>query len=121
RKGLSENIEVISIVGDLLEHSRIYHFHNTGESRTYVGSADAMVRSFDKRLESLFRVETPILEKQLMNIIAYNLRDNVNAYVMQEHGSYLPKQPEEGEEEFNIHKEFFHLKFDIINKVKLVG
>lgn len=120
RKGLSENIEVISIVGDFLEHSRIYHFHNNGESRTYVGSADAMVRSFDKRLESLFRVETPVLEKQLMNIIAYNLRDNVNAYVMQEDGNYVAKQPAEGEAPFNIHKEFFNLTPAIIDKVTLV-
>ncbi|MEX2591529.1 MAG: polyphosphate kinase 1 [Anditalea sp.] len=120
RKGLSENIEVLSIVGDFLEHSRIYHFHNNGESRTYVGSADAMVRSFDKRLESLFRVKTPILEKQLMNIIAFNLKDNVNSYLMKENGTYVPKHPKEGEEEFNIHKEFFNLTPAIINNVKLV-
>ncbi|HLW19977.1 MAG TPA: polyphosphate kinase 1, partial [Cyclobacteriaceae bacterium] len=94
REGLSDNIEVYSIVGDFLEHSRIYHFHNDGEHRTYVGSADAMVRSFDKRLESLFRVMTPFLEKQLMNIIAYNLKDNVNAYIMQEDGTYVAKQPQ---------------------------
>jgi polyphosphate kinase len=120
RRGLSENIEVLSIVGDFLEHSRIYHFHNNGDSRTYVGSADAMVRSFDKRLESLFRVNTPFLEKQLMNIIAYNLKDNVNTYVMQEDGTYIPKHPKEGELEFNIHKEFFHLTPEIINHVQLV-
>jgi polyphosphate kinase len=120
RKGLSENIEVISIVGDFLEHSRIYHFHNNGDHRTYVGSADAMVRSFDKRLESLFRVETPFLERQLMNIIAYNLRDNVNAYVMQEDGSYVSKTPREGEEPFNVHKEFFMLEPEMIQDVKLL-
>ncbi|MFC4872434.1 polyphosphate kinase 1 [Negadavirga shengliensis] len=120
REGLSENIEVISIVGDFLEHSRIYHFHNNGDHRTYVGSADAMVRSFDKRLESLFRVETPFLERQLMNIIAYNLRDNVNAYVMQEDGSYVSKTPGEGEEPFNVHKEFFMLEPEMIQDVKLL-
>lgn len=120
RKGLSENIEVISIVGDFLEHSRIYHFHNNGESRTYVGSADAMVRSFDKRLESLFKVESPFLEKQLMNIIAYNLKDNVNSYVMQEDGSYISKTPGDDGEEFNVHKEFFTLTPERIYEVKLV-
>lgn len=121
RTGLSENIEVISIVGDFLEHSRIYHFHNNGDHRTYVGSADAMVRSFDKRLESLFRVETPFLEKQLMNIIAYNLQDNVNAYVMQEDGDYISKAPKEGEPPFNVHKEFFMIKPEMIQDVKLIG
>src|SRR5690554_407011 len=120
RQGLSENIEVLSIVGDFLEHSRIYHFHNNGNHRTYVGSADAMVRSFDRRLESLFRVEAPILEKQLMNIIAYYLKDNVNAYIMREDGTYEVKQPKEGEEEFNVHKEFFNVPFQTVNNVKLV-
>jgi polyphosphate kinase len=120
RPGLSENIEVISIVGDFLEHSRIYHFHHNGKHRTYVGSADAMVRSFDKRLESLFRVETPFLEKQLMNIIRFNLEDNVNSYVMQEDGSYVGKHPGEGREAFNIHQEFFKLSPEQINDVKLI-
>ncbi|MGY6521155.1 MAG: polyphosphate kinase 1 [Mongoliitalea sp.] len=120
RKGLSENIEVLSIVGDFLEHSRIYHFHNNGTTRTYAGSADMMVRSFDKRLESLFRIEDPLLEKQLMNILAYNLRDNVNTYIMQEDGTYIAKQPKEGEAIFNIHHEFFQIKLEDVKNVKLV-
>ena len=86
RVGLSENIEVISIVGDFLEHSRIYHFHNNSDTRTYAGSADMMVRSFDKRCEALFNVEYPLLVKQLMNILSYNLIVNVNSYVMHEYG-----------------------------------
>jgi polyphosphate kinase len=120
RTGLSENIQVISIVGDFLEHSRIYHFHNNGETRTYAGSADMMVRSFDKRLESLFKINAPLLEKQLMNILAYNLRDNVNSYVMQEDGTYQPKKPTDDEQEFNIHKEFFNLDPLEVAKVELV-
>jgi polyphosphate kinase len=120
RKGLSENIEVLSIVGDFLEHSRIYHFHNNGDTRTYSGSADMMVRSFDKRLESLFKVEAPLLEKQLMNILSYNLRDNANSYTMQEDGTYLAKSPKEGEAKFNIHQEFFRLNANEVFKVKLV-
>lgn len=120
RKGLSENIEVLSIVGDFLEHSRIYHFHNNGHTRTYAGSADMMVRSFDKRLESLFRVEDNLLEKQLMNILAFNLKDNVNTYRMLEDGTYEPKFPKEGEDEFNVHKEFFDVKVEDVLKVQLV-
>ncbi|MBD8490504.1 polyphosphate kinase 1 [Echinicola sp. CAU 1574] len=120
RKGLSENIEVYSIVGDFLEHSRIYHFHNNGDLRTYAGSADMMVRSFEKRLESLFRVQDPFLEKQLMNILAYNLKDNVNAYMMQEDGTYVAKCPQDDEVEFNIHKEFFTITPDIVENVKLI-
>lgn len=120
RIGLSENIEVLSIVGDFLEHSRIYHFHNNGETRTYSGSADMMVRSFDKRLESLFKVESPLLERQLMNILSFNLKDNVNSYVMQEDGTYLAKSPKEGEPDFNVHKEFFAVDAEEVMQVKLV-
>ena len=120
RPGLSENIEVISIVGDFLEHSRIYHFHNNGQTRTYSGSADMMVRSFDKRLESLFKVESPLLEKQLMNILRYNLLDNSNAYVMQEDATYVAKTPQPGEEEFNVHKKFFEITAEEVMEVRLV-
>ena len=80
-----------------------------------------MVRSFDKRLESLFKVESPLLEKQLMNILAFNLRDNFNSYVMQEDGTYLAKEPKNGEEVFNVHKEFFNLDPDKVMQVRLIG
>ncbi len=118
RKGLSENIEVISIVGEYLEHSRIYYFHNAGEPKVYIGSADAMVRSFDRRIESLFMLESDMLRKQAMNILRYNLRDNVNSYTMQEDGSYIIKE-QNGEPPFNVHKEFYHVTKEIIQDVKL--
>ena len=66
RQGLSENIEVISIVGEYLEHSRVYYFHNADKPKVYIGSADAMVRSFDRRIESLVLLEQEILKKQVM-------------------------------------------------------
>jgi polyphosphate kinase len=118
RKGLSENIEVISIVGEYLEHSRIYYFHNDGDPKVYIGSADAMVRSFDRRIESLFMLEQDMLRQQAMNILRYNLRDNVNAYTMKEDGSYVIKE-QNGEELFNIHKEFYKVTKEIIQEVKL--
>lgn len=118
RKGLSENIEVISIVGEYLEHSRIYYFHNNNDPKVYIGSADAMVRSFDRRIESLFLLEQDMLRKQAMNMLRYNLKDNVNSYVMREDGSYGIKE-QNGEAPFNIHKEFFDVTREIINEVKL--
>jgi polyphosphate kinase len=118
RKGLSENIEVISVVGEYLEHSRIYYFHNAGNPRVYIGSADAMVRSFDRRIESLFQLEEEILKKQAINNLRYNLKDNVNSYVMQENGKYLVKESS-GEPPFNIHKEFYHVTRDIVMEAKL--
>jgi polyphosphate kinase len=118
RVGLSENIEVISIVGEFLEHSRIYYFHNAGNPKVCIGSADAMVRSFDRRVESLFQLEEDILKKQAMNNLRFNLMDNVNSYVMNEDGTYTLKHAN-GEPPFNIHKEFFNISKEKVTDVQL--
>jgi polyphosphate kinase len=118
RAGLSENIQVISIVGEYLEHSRIYYFHNAAQPKVYIGSADAMVRSFDRRIESLFSLEQENLRLQATNILRYNLKDNVNAYIMNEDGTYTRKE-HNGEPIFNIHKEFYQVTPDIIREARL--
>lgn len=118
RVGLSENIEVISIVGEYLEHSRVYYFHNADNPKVYIGSADAMVRSFDRRIESLFLLEAEMLKKQAMNILRYNLRDNVNAYSMKEDGTYVIKELN-GEPPFNIQKEFYAITPEKVMDVRL--
>lgn len=118
RIGLSENIEVRSIVGEYLEHSRIYYFHNAGDPKVCIGSADAMVRSFDRRIESLFLLEEEILKKQAVNNLRYNLMDNVNTYIMREDGSYVLRESN-GEPPFNIHREFYHVTREIINAANL--
>jgi polyphosphate kinase len=118
RKGLSENIEVISIVGEYLEHSRIYYFHNAGDPKVYIGSADAMVRSFDRRIESLFALQEELPKKQAMNILRYNLLDNVNAYSMKEDGSYVIKELN-GDYPFNIQKEFYNVTRETVVDVRL--
>ncbi|MEO9474679.1 MAG: polyphosphate kinase 1 [Cyclobacteriaceae bacterium] len=119
RQGLSENIKVRSIVGDYLEHSRIYYFHNNATPLVYSGSADMMVRSFERRLESLFLIKDDLLKQQAINILAFNLKDNVNSYTMNEDGSFTPNQPAESTEVFNIHKEFYKVKRDTVMKAKL--
>ena len=118
RRGLSDNIEVISIVGEYLEHSRIYYFHNAGNPKVYIGSADAMVRSFDRRIESLFLLEEEVLKKQAINNLRYNLMDNVNSYCMQEDGSYIVKELN-GEPAFNIHKEFYNVTKETVMSANL--
>ncbi|SKC82618.1 polyphosphate kinase 1 [Ohtaekwangia koreensis] len=119
RFGLSENIEVISIVGEYLEHSRIYYFHNAGNPKVYIGSADAMVRSFDRRIESLFLLDDDFLKKQAINNLRYNLKDNINSYIMKEDGSYVIKELN-GEAPFNIHKEFYHVTREIVMDASLL-
>lgn len=118
REGLSENIEVRSIVGEYLEHSRIFYFHNEGNPKVYCGSADMMVRSFDRRLESLFIIRDPLLKQQAINILSYNLMDNVNSYEMEEDGSYIHLEPN-GHPVFDIHQEFYKVKRDSIMNAEL--
>ena len=118
RSGLSENIEVRSVVGDYLEHSRLYYFHNHGDPLVYSGSADAMVRSFDRRIESLFRILDTNLKQQAINILHYNLLDNVNAYVMHEDGSFHVKETA-AEPRFNLHEEFFKVDKEKMMAVSL--
>ena len=107
RIGLSENIVVKSIIGDFLEHSRIYYFHNDGDPKVYGGSADVMVRSFDRRIESLFLVEG-FIRQQMINILDYSLRDTMNSFVLKEDGSFI-SQDKKVKNQFNIHLEFFSL------------
>ncbi|MGV3558795.1 polyphosphate kinase 1 [Larkinella arboricola] len=110
RPGLSDNITVRSIVGDFLEHTRLFYFHNNNDPKIYGGSADVMVRSFDRRIESLFLLVDKRVKQQAIQILDYNLRDNINAYELQEDGSYSKCCVEEGiEEPFNIHKKFFEV------------
>ena len=119
RKGLSENIQVISIVGKFLEHSRIFYFHNNNDPVIYVGSADVMIRSFDRRMESLFRIADPIIKQQIINILTYNLLDNVNAYTMNENSSYSHREIKNQEEPFNMHEKFYNVTMDIVKESSL--
>jgi polyphosphate kinase len=107
RAGLSDNIAVRSIVGDFLEHTRIYYFHNNGDPKVYGGSADIMVRSFDRRIESLFYLADQRVKQLAILILDYNLKDNVNAYELLEDGNFTKCEVPEGSEPFNIHKRFF--------------
>ena len=114
RKNLSENIQVISIVGDYLEHSRLYYFHNNNDPLIFSGSADVMIRSYKRRIESLFKINDEFIKKQAITILNYNLRDNVNSYVLQEDGSYKKKEFKKNNK-FNIFEEFYSLNSEKID------
>ena len=114
REGLSDNISVISIVGDFLEHTRIYYFHNNGDPIVYSGSADVMVRSFERRIECLFMIVDPALRQEVINILALNIKDNMNSYFVLEDGNYV-KETLNGDRPFNIHEQFFHVTAEEVN------
>jgi polyphosphate kinase len=116
RENLSENIAVSSIVGEYLEHTRLFYFHNNGDPKMLGGSADIMVRSFERRIEALFYIVNEDLKKEAINILYYNLKDNQNSYSMREDGSYIKKQPVGDEPIFNAHNEFYKVKEEDIEK-----
>ncbi|MCR4652017.1 MAG: RNA degradosome polyphosphate kinase [Lachnospiraceae bacterium] len=87
-KGVSDNIKVRSIVGNYLEHSRIFYFENEGRPEVYCGSADWMPRNLERRVEILFPVEEPELVQRLIHILDVELKDNRKAHMMQDDGSY---------------------------------
>lgn len=87
-KGLSENITVRSIVGNFLEHARIFYFYNDGFEDVYMGSADWMPRNLDKRVEITFPVEDEDLKKRVIDILNIQLADTLKAHIMQPDGTY---------------------------------
>ena len=86
--GVSENITVRSIVGNFLEHSRIFYFYGDGKEQIFMGSADWMPRNLDKRVEIVFPVEDPRLKEEVKHILRIQLADNVKAHILQPDGTY---------------------------------
>jgi polyphosphate kinase len=105
--GMSENITVRTVVGRLLEHSRVYYFQNGGDEEIFIGSSDWMPRNLDRRVEVLTPVEAPAIKRYLRDVYleAY-LRDNATARILREDGMYERVQTSEGEPVFNV-QEFF--------------
>jgi polyphosphate kinase len=88
--GVSENIDVVSIVDRYLEHARIFYFRNGGHEEVYLASADWMSRNLDRRLEILFPIQEPALKKRLLAILGTFFADNVKARRLLSDGSYQP-------------------------------
>ena len=99
------SISVRSIVGNFLEHSRIFYFENDGASEIYCGSADWMPRNLERRVEILFPVENPGLKAKLKHILDCELQDTVKAHILKPDGSY-EKVNRRGRAAFNSQLEF---------------
>jgi polyphosphate kinase len=121
-KGISENIEVRSIVGRLLEHSRIFYFENGGDPKLYLGSADLMPRNLDKRIELAFPIEDIDLKTKYINILNIILKDNFNARIQNSDTVYLKENIKDNKilnSQMELFKIFKEDKIDLVEKYQL--
>jgi len=102
--GVSENATVISIVGRFLEHARIYYFKNNGDEEYLIGSADAMQRNLESRVEVVAPVKAPKLREELRFILDTQLNDYRQAWEMRVDGTYVQRQPRNKDEEVGCHQ-----------------
>jgi polyphosphate kinase len=106
-KGLSETIQVVSIVDRFLEHARIFYFRNGGDEEVYLSSADWMPRNLDKRIELLFPVESEEGRQKVLAALDAAFQDNVKGRWLQADGSYKRRRPAKGEEPFRAQLQLY--------------
>ena len=106
--GTSEHITVISIVGQLLEHSRIFRFENAGNPKIFMGSADWMPRNLDRRVELVFPIEDPDLKERAFGILDRMLGDTTNARIQLPDTTYVHVE-RRGKTAHNSQREFSKL------------
>jgi polyphosphate kinase len=93
--GISDNIQVVSVVGRFLEHSRIYSFERAGEQeRVFMGSADLMPRNLYNRVELVTPVQDPRIRTQLLDVLERGLADNTNAWDLGQDGVWRRRHPD---------------------------
>jgi polyphosphate kinase len=107
--GISKNIRVVSIVGRFLEHSRIYYFRNGGKEQYLIGSADAMKRNLEARVEVVVPVEDRKLRAEIRTLFDVLLDDKRSAWDMQPDGSYVQRMPAPGQESRGSHEVLIEL------------
>lgn len=96
-EGVSENINVRSIVGDYLEHGRIFYFENDLEPEVYMASADWMPRNLERRVEIMFPIEDAELKSKIIHILDVQFKDNAKAHILQPDGTYLKEKVDASE------------------------
>lgn len=116
--GVSEHIEVISIIGQLLEHSRIFRFENGGTPKIYMGSADWMSRNLDRRIELVFPIEDEGLKQRAFGILDLMLNDNINARMMASTTEYHHID-RRGKVPCNCQREFSRLAQEAVAKLEI--
>jgi polyphosphate kinase len=108
-EGVSENIRVVSIVGRLLEHSRVYVFERHGEHKVYIASADLMPRNLDHRVELAVPIEAEELRAELLDVLERCFADNQNSWDLDSNGVWTRRAPAAGEEPRSVQQELAEL------------
>jgi polyphosphate kinase len=120
-EGFSENIKVRSIVGRFLEHTRIYYFHQHGQQKVYLSSADLMTRNMDRRIEILFPIFSNPIKEKITQCLDTILNDNVKARELNSNGQYHYVKRQHNEVEINsqhIFCEQAHQQLESVEKRK---
>ncbi len=108
-EGVSENIRVVSVVGRLLEHSRVYAFEREGRHTVYIASADLMPRNLDHRVEMAVPIETPELQAELLDVLERAFHDNQNAWELHADGEWRRRHPQPDEPPRSMQLELIEL------------
>ncbi len=106
--GVSENIEVRSIIGRFLEHARVYAFENDGNKEVYASSADLMNRNMFRRVEVFFPIENKKLQARVLHNLDLYLADNSQAWILQSDGSYQHLKQTDAEESIQVQSLLMH-------------
>lgn len=114
-EGVSDNIEVRSIIGRFLEHSRIFYFQNGGDEEYYISSADWMTRNLQKRVEILAPVHSLKIQRKIKRLLEYYWKDNCKSWILNKDGSYSRNIAKKGEHKFDVQ----NYLLSINNKKKL--
>ncbi len=104
--GVSDNIQVDSIVGRYLEHSRVFCFTNGGSPKAYMASADWMPRNLNRRVEIMYPIQDPAQVQTILQIMDITFKDNHNRRQLQPDGSYLRVRPAAQESRFSSQRYF---------------
>lgn len=118
-KGVSDTIEVVSILDRYLEHARIYYFSNAGHPEIYLSSADLMGRNLDKRFETLIPVLETRHRKRLSDILEFYFRDTAQSWKLGPDGVYTPSKP--GKKPLSAQAELYRLAAESQKKSRIVS
>lgn len=116
--GISENIEVLSVVDYYLEHARVFYFSNGGNEELYLSSADWMERNLLKRVELLFPIESDECKRRVLDILKAYFRDNCKAHKLKPDGRWERIEPAAGQDAFRVQEYFYRAALSRANEIE---